>query len=157
MQKGLKLIKAKRWAVVVSVAVLALSLAIWGFFGLASSSISTHSVVRYPENAVALECYLLPQEKQYVKVGNEVELMGYKTTVSSIDKMPLSAEELRQRFEQESMGYLTNTIVRGDWMYVVHLDVDQLSDMPFVLGTPIDTVITYERITPIQQLMRGYA
>ncbi|MDO4537301.1 MAG: hypothetical protein Q4B54_04000 [Coriobacteriales bacterium] len=158
MQKGMHMVKIRRWSIAMAIVALALGLAVWGFFGMYSSSLSVKSITRMNENnEVEISCLVLPEEAELIRVGDDAVLTGKKSKVTHIGDLPLSANEVREAFETNGMGDLADKFVRGEWMYMVSFDTEQISLNGLAMGTAIDTVILCERVTPIQQFLRGFS
>ena len=128
------------WVVLAACAILMIGLFAWGFFGTASTSVGAQGT--YVNGEVV--CFLPAENASKVHVGDVANVDGQLMEVASISSVPVSRIEAR---EIVGSDFLTNTLVAGDWTYVVRFSGG--GGHSFVEGIPLTIAITTEQIAPI--------
>ncbi len=128
------------WVVLAACATLMIGLFAWGLFGTVETNvIGIGTCVR----GEAL-CFLSAERASKVHVGDLANVGGVLSKVESISTVPLSRVEAREVVDSD---YLTNTLVEGDWTYLVRFADD--GEHAFEEDVPIPVTITVERISPL--------
>lgn len=130
------------WVMLGAVVALVLGLLAWGIFGSVSTTV-TAKAVRVSNGCI---CFLEPDQAAQVSVGDRALVDAQPTTVDSITSYPLSREELADFVPTD---YLAETMIPGNWAYVVVFKDDLESEK----GIPLVAVITTDRVAPITLIL----
>ena len=130
------------WMVLVAVLALVLGLLAWGVFGSVSTSVSATGTCVDGQ----VVCLLDASQAAKVGEGDSAYVSGAQATVSSVSAVPVSRDEAREILPGD---YLVDTLMPGDWAYLVTLEVSAtLSE-----GVPLDVSITTESTAPISLVL----
>lgn len=127
------------WIVLTACIALLLGLFSWGIFGTATTSVSATGTCVGGE----VVCFLSADDASKVHTGDDAKVDGDRMKVASIGGVPLSRDEARDIVGGD---YLMNTLVEGDWTYVVRFKGE--GTYGFEEGVPLPVNITTERIAP---------
>ena len=129
------------WVVLGAILALLFGLLAWGIFGSVSASVGA-TATRLNGQTI---CLLNAESAAKVEQGDEAVVDGQLTKVASISKTPLSSDEASKLISND---FLTNTLMTGDWAYLVTFD-----DVNVEEGVPLTANITTERIAPISLVL----
>lgn len=136
------------WVVIAACAVLLIGLFTWGFLGMAETNVAAKATSVKGEVVG-----FLPEEKALkVHAGDRANVGGELMQVESISAVPLSRPEVH---EIVGGDYLENTLVDGDWSYLVRFSGD--GDYVFAEGVPLRASITVESIAPMSLIFKDVA
>ena len=142
------------WIVLGACVALLAGLLAWGVFGAVSTSVTTTGVVvdiadaRATTAPVAV-CLLDAEDAAKVHVGDPANVGGESMTVGRVDSVPSSAEEAKDLLGSD---FLVNSLMKGDWAYVVYFDGDT-SDL--AQNMPVSVTITVDRVAPISLILKN--
>lgn len=131
------------WVVLVGILALLLGVLGWGVFGSVATSVQAKGLIT-SDKAM---CFIAPEAASRVEAGDAVSIGGEVLRVDTVDSVPLSREEVKEVLGSE---YLADTLVTGDWSYVVSLtgDTSKLeTDMP------LSATITVDQVSPISLIL----
>ena len=133
------------WVVLAACITLMVGLFAWAFFGTVETSVD--AVATCVDGEVV--CFMPADGISRLNVGDPANVGGVLMEVVSVSDVPISLPEAREMLGSD---YLTNTLVRSDWTYVVRFGCDR--DPGFAEGVPISVNITVDRIAPISLIFK---
>lgn len=138
LDKYVRVTSANVWLVILACTALLVGLLTWACLGTVTSGISTTGM-RVNKSVI---CFVDPTSIDRIKVGSLARVNETEMTVSSIDALPLSRDEVRATMGND---YLSSLLVTGDWGYRVELS----GANDFTEYAPLDVYIISEQIPPI--------
>ena len=128
------------WVVLFALLALAAVGLVWGFAGALPSSVSAVGIA---ENGQAV-CYLTQEQAADVAPGMEVHAGDLTGTVTAVEPLPLSVNEVSQRLGSD---YLTQLLGLSDW------NVPVTVSLPGAPEGAVQLSIITESVRPIDFLL----
>ncbi len=135
------------WVILAACLSLLVGLLAWGIFG----SVTTSVTVKGACVGNQALCLLSTDEMSSVTEGDEAIVSGVPMRIATTSEVPISRQEAREALQSD---YLTYTLMKEDWAYLVVFDGDTSS---LAKGMPLEIRITTERVAPISLIMGGNA
>lgn len=141
LDKALKVVTPRVWIVLAAIVALLIGIISWGFFGAVSTTVSVKAV--HTDDGII--CLVPTGSSKKVAVGNPAQVDDHSATVSNISSVPLSRNEVKDLLGND---YLVSAAMQGDWAFLVDLKLEDKDDL--ARHVPLNTVITTERISPVE-------
>ena len=138
------------WVVLLACIALLVGLLAWGVFGAVDTNVTCTgaAITKGGSDSPKVMCFLQADKITEVKAGDAANVGGEQMTVSDVQKVPLSKDELKELLGSD---YLTSTLVQGDWAYAVTFEGDA-SELP--VNVPVDVRIRVKSVAPISLILR---
>ena len=127
------------WLILGAVIILLISVLIWGIFGTIETKIDTGVFVLNQTTVL----YLLEDETQNVKIGDEVQVEDNIGKVTDVVKQPLSYKTVCERLNNDEYAIHVMKLVPDKFYFEVTVSFSNLSDGVF------KAKIVTEKIKPI--------
>lgn len=135
------------WAILGAIVALLAGLFAWGVFGAVTKSVNATATCVNGR----VVCFLDADDAAQVHVGDEANVAGARMEIAEIATVPMSLDEAATILGSD---YLVDTLIEGNWAYMVSFDGDVSSLRE---GIPLSATITNERIAPIELVLGGGA
>jgi hypothetical protein len=138
------------WFAVSAFFIVVASVAVWGFTGRISKTITVNGVVDGENTFI---CYVGSDVNVGALIGCPVKAADpeggtFDGTIREISKNPLSAAEIR---ETQASDWVFSLLVKSDFAYAVQIEFAAAGS--YELGTVVSAAIVTEKIKPIQFLL----
>lgn len=145
LDKFVRVTNPSVWVALAACAALLLGLLAWGVFGSVTTSVTAKGVVIDGEAM----CAVSADEVSMAEVGDDANVGGVKMTVAAVSPIPMSRGEAGSIF---SGDYLVDTLMDGDWAYLVTFEGDTSS---LDEDVPLNVDITVDRVAPVSLILGG--